>query len=439
MRLSRRITCRAIGIVSLLSTLAAGGLQAGERNGQKDFDFWMGSWKVHNRRLRNPLSGSTSWYEFDGTMVARPIWGGRANMDEYEADSPTGHIQGMTLRLYDPKARQWSIYWANSATGTLEKPMVGRFENGRGEFFDQETFEGKSIFVRYVWSNITAISCRWEQAFSTDGGKTWETNWIMTFTRDDPRTSERDERDPMKPCCPVLELRQYTLHPGAREALIGLFEEHFVEGQERHGIRVVGQFRDLGNGDRFVWLRGFADMDARKRALEGFYSGSVWMKYRGSANATMIDSDNVLLLKPSGPDGGFRLDAVQRAPIDDAERPGGIVVATIYSFHGPVDPTFGSWFRSEVTPVLARAGISVLAQFVTEPAPNSFPRLPVREGENVFVWFAAFPDQQSLSTAERRLEESPEWRAQILPKLRTLTKGNPERLFLAPTRRSLLR
>lgn len=253
------------------------------------------------------------------------------------------------------------------------------------------------------------------------------------------RVDERGARGPMKPCCPVLELRQYTLHPGAREALIGLFDEHFVEAQEHYGIRVVGQFRDLAASDRFVWLRGFADMDTRKRALEGFYSGPMWMKHRESANATMVDSDNVLLLKPSGPDGGFRLDALKRGAIGEAERPGGIVVATIHSFHGPVDPSFGPWFRSEVAPALAHAGIAVLAQFVTEPAPNSFPRLPVRESENVFVWFAAFSDQQSLSVAERRLEESPEWQSRILPKLRVLTTGNPERLVLAPTRRSLLR
>ncbi len=154
-----------------------------ERDGQQDFDFWIGSWKVHNRRLRERLKGSTTWDEFEGTVVARPIWGGRANTDEYEADGPAGHIQGMSLRLYDPQARQWSIYWANRANGTLDKPMIGGFQNGRGEFFDQEVFEGRSIFVRFLWSDITPTFCRWAQAFSTDGGQTWETNWTMDMTR----------------------------------------------------------------------------------------------------------------------------------------------------------------------------------------------------------------------------------------------------------------
>ncbi len=150
---------------------------------QRDFDFFIGSWKVRNRKLKERLKGCTSWDEFEGTVVARQIWGGRANTDEFEADSPSGHIQGMTLRLFDPKSEQWSLYWANSSNGILEKPMIGGFQNGRGEFYDQEMFEGKSIFVRFLWSDVTPNSCKWEQAFSADGGKTWERNWIMEFTR----------------------------------------------------------------------------------------------------------------------------------------------------------------------------------------------------------------------------------------------------------------
>jgi hypothetical protein len=163
--------------------IAEGKTMQEPRNGQGDFDFLIGSWKVRNRRLREPLTGSDSWYEFDATSVARKVWDGLANMDEYDGQSPTDRIRGMTLRLYDPKAGQWSLYWSNAANGTLEKPMVGEFKDGRGEFYDQETFRGRSIYVRYIWSRITPTSCQWEQAFSADGGQTWETNWIMEFTR----------------------------------------------------------------------------------------------------------------------------------------------------------------------------------------------------------------------------------------------------------------
>jgi len=151
---------------------------------QKDFDFFMGTWNVHNKKLKERLKRCTSWDEFQATVTARPVWEGLANTDEFFApEGPAGPMRGMTLRLFNPKSKQWSLYWANSANGTLETPLIGGFENGRGEFYDQEMFEGRSIYVRFIWSEITQNSCRWEQAFSEDGGKNWETNWIMEFTR----------------------------------------------------------------------------------------------------------------------------------------------------------------------------------------------------------------------------------------------------------------
>jgi hypothetical protein len=157
----------------------------GAKDGQHDFDFYVGKWKIHNRRLKEVLSGSNQWVEFEATSVAHPIWNGHGNMDEYEADAPTGHIEGLTVRLYNPNTRKWSLYWANASTGEFAlSPVVGEFKNGRGEFLDHEDYKGRPIMVRYVWSDITAHSCRWEQAFSTDEGKTWETNWIMESTRE---------------------------------------------------------------------------------------------------------------------------------------------------------------------------------------------------------------------------------------------------------------
>ena len=154
------------------------------RDGQADFDFIIGQWKVHHRRLKQALKGSEDWEEFDGTSVTRKVWEGAANVEEVEADSRTwGRVQGMAVRLYDLKSNQWRIYWANRKWGTLDQPMIGEFKDGRGEFFNQELFEGRGIYVRFIWSVFTEASCRWEQAFSEDGGKTWETNWIMDFTR----------------------------------------------------------------------------------------------------------------------------------------------------------------------------------------------------------------------------------------------------------------
>lgn len=155
------------------------------RDGQHDFDFLLGTWKLHLKRLVNPLTGSTQWVEFEGTGTYRPVWNGLAQLNELEVDGPSGHIQGLTLRLYNPQSHQWSLNWANSKDGTLGRPMIGSFDvkNGRGEFFSQEPFKGRAILIRYVWSGITPTSAHFEQSFSDDGGKTWEVNWITDQVR----------------------------------------------------------------------------------------------------------------------------------------------------------------------------------------------------------------------------------------------------------------
>src|SRR6185312_14273253 len=170
-------------LVALLLPLHGFAQQASARDGQHDFDFEIGTWKTHLKRLLHPLTGSTTWVEYEGTSVVRKIWDGRANLVELEVDGPAGHLEGLSLRLYNPQSRQWSLSFANSSGGTLSTPAIGEFRNGRGEFFDQEFLDGRAILVRNVWSHITPDSCRFEQAFSSDGGKTWEVNWIAVDTR----------------------------------------------------------------------------------------------------------------------------------------------------------------------------------------------------------------------------------------------------------------
>jgi hypothetical protein len=154
-----------------------------QRDGRHDFDFEIGTWKTHLSRLVNPLSGSTAWVEYEGTTVVRKVWNGLANLVELEAEGPAGRFQGLNLRLYNPQSRQWSLSFASVNGGTLGTPTVGEFRNGRGEFYSQETLNGRAILVRFVISDITPDSCRFEQAFSNDGGKTWEVNWIAVDTR----------------------------------------------------------------------------------------------------------------------------------------------------------------------------------------------------------------------------------------------------------------
>jgi len=154
-----------------------------ERDGQHDFDFELGSWKIHLKRRLNPLTGSDKWVEFDGTSVTRKVWDGRSQVEEFETDGAGGHIEGMTVRLYNPKTHQWSLYWANSKNGTMEPPQVGQFNNGIGQFDAMDTLDGKAILERFLWSKTDSSMPHFEQSFSADGGKTWEVNWITDQTR----------------------------------------------------------------------------------------------------------------------------------------------------------------------------------------------------------------------------------------------------------------
>ena len=154
------------------------------RDGRADFDFLIGEWSVQNRRLRERLAGCTEWEEFPSTCRARRVLDGLGNLDEFTLEPESGRVHAMTVRLYDPASREWSIYWAASTgSGRFDVPMVGRFDGSRGEFYSQEVYAGRHVFNRFIWTVRGADSCRWEQAYSADGGRSWETNWVMEFTR----------------------------------------------------------------------------------------------------------------------------------------------------------------------------------------------------------------------------------------------------------------
>lgn len=238
-------------------------------------------------------------------------------------------------------------------------------------------------------------------------------------------------------CCPVVELRQYTLVPGGRDVLISLFERHFIESQEATGMTVIGQFRDLNNPDRFVWLRGFADMVSRAHQLEEFYGGPIWKKYREAANATMIDSDNVLLLRPARTNSGFGLENRKRPRHGNKENPNGLVVAIICHLGGNTHGDVLRLFECNFEPKLTSLGASILATFVSKNHPNTFPTLPVREGVNVFVSFSRFANHGAYEQHAAIFNSSP--RNGVAEKLSTLIKGSVEVLLLSPTSRSRLR
>ena len=242
---------------------------------------------------------------------------------------------------------------------------------------------------------------------------------------------------------PVVELRQYTLNPGQRETLIALFDREFIESQEATGMTVIGQFSDLDRPDMFVWLRGFDSMDVRKEALAAFYDGRVWTAHRDAANATMIDSDDVLLLKPAWPGAGFDLSRLQRPASAEQEnssnenRLGGIVVIRIHHLRSEAETEFASRFAVEAAPMMKAHGVRLLAAFVTEHAQNSFPRLPVRASENVFLSIARFDDTEAHASQEAALAAAPAWQAFWQTAHLDLAKPI-ETLRLSPTSRSLV-
>jgi len=229
---------------------------------------------------------------------------------------------------------------------------------------------------------------------------------------------------------PVVELRQYTLKPNRRETLIALFDREFVETQEATGMTVIGQFRDLDRPDMFVWLRGFETMAARKDALTAFYDGPVWAAHKDEANATMIDSDDVLLLRPAWTDAGFNLEGLRRPATTPAEKASnknplpGFVEISIHHLRPATEAGFAERFRREAAPRLATHGARLLGAFVTEHAENTFPRLPVRVDENVFITVSRFDDEAAHASA-------PDAWPQLAKPTQTLR--------LAPTSRSLLR
>lgn len=249
-------------------------------------------------------------------------------------------------------------------------------------------------------------------------------------------------------CCPILEFRQYTLHPGQRDVLITLFDREFVETQEAVGVRVVGQFRDLDDPDRFVWVRGFRDMPTRAEALSAFYGGPVWRQHRDAANATMIDSDDVLLLRPVDDRSGFPVPGLANHGRDaELDRPSvhatamtaSLVGATIYHWDSPVDDEFVRFFDESVRPVMFETGAAPLACLQTEASQNTFPALPVRTGENTFMWFSRFTSLEQYRKHRDLLAQSTKWIETVLPELSERLSVPPIQLRLAPTARSLLR
>ena len=393
------------------------------RDGARDFDFWMGAWKIHNRRLRERLKGSTTWDEFEATSIARPLLGGVANEDEYRTEYAGGFI-GMSFRFFDRATKQWSIYWADSRKGVLDPPVVGTFTGDTGVFEGTDSFEGRPIRVRFTWSRVTTATPRWEQAFSEDGGKTWETNWFMEMTRDEATAGN---------AFPVIELRRYAIKEGERDSFARCFDSYFLEAFQQLGAIAYGQFFERRNSSWFTWLRGFTTVEARATVSAAFYYGPLWKEHAATMNQRMLDSANVLLLRPLRPERGIVcLPAVD--PVAEGDGAQGVVVAQIF----PVKASGVEDFAQQAEATFARyraAGAREAGVLVTLDVPNNFPKLPFRTDGPYLVWLGILEDDQMLATRFAPLAE------RSMPSLSAtgLLRGEPELVILDPTKRSRLR
>jgi hypothetical protein len=258
--------------------------------------------------------------------------------------------------------------------------------------------------------------------------------WVYQALHGAPVTESHGVQKPL----PIIELRQYVLYPGKRDVFTRLFEDQFVESQEALGMDIIGTFHEPEHPSHFTWIRGFTDMEARAIELDAFYSGPVWHAHRDTANPMLEDNDNVLLLHEAYPGSGLPMTNQSRVPIGSEALPGGLIVANIYYLKEAPQAGFTEFFREKMAPHLNKAGINVLASFVPEQSPNNFPKLKIREGESLFVWFARFNDTADYQHHWASLAAQPQWHDHVAAAWTAQLNSPPEILELEPTARSLL-
>jgi quinol monooxygenase YgiN len=236
----------------------------------------------------------------------------------------------------------------------------------------------------------------------------------------------------------ILELRQYQLAAGTHDAFVDLFETKLVESQEEQGMRLVGQFSDHDDKDRFTWIRSFADMAAREKALTAFYSGPVWKANRDAANPMLLDNDNVLLLKPVSSDLAFG-PAQQRSAVGVPSKKGGAVLVVIEYLWKMPNEGFSTFFRETMKPALENGGLKLLGAYLPADEPNNFPALPIREEKKLLVWFVHGESRDELAKSVTKVMQTTHWRINVAPSLRQFEERSPQLLWLDPTSRSALR
>lgn len=358
-------------------------LNSSDASSKNDFDFLLGKWKITNRKLKVRLNNSNEWEEFEATGEMFKILNGLGNTDNFIAHVDGKPFEGRTLRLFNPKTRLWSIYWADSNAGVLDAPVTGSFDGSIGKFYTKDVFNGREIMVLFQWDKTNPDKPVWSQAFSTDKGTTWEWNWYMNFSRTDNLNSNQIIK--------VIELRNYLLKPNALRRFHNFFRDHFVESQHILNGYILGQFQIRGIDDRFFWIRGFHDMASRMTFLTSFYDQSLaWKKHGSEANEMMLDSDQAHLLRPLNPTGDWRLPS-QGIIRNDFLTDGSVIVINYYFAKPDKFEELIEQFRAEYKPNRYKENGTTL--WITEQTKSEF-RHPVIQANDLLVTIRSFANEE---------------------------------------------
>lgn len=363
-----------------------------------DFDFLEGEHSVHHKKLKERLTGSRQWIEFDGRHTLERVLEGRGNLEQHFMQDNNGqHVEGIALRLFDPQTRLWSIHWSDSRNCKLDVPVVGSFDGPVGYFYASDHFQGRPILIQFKWDATDPEKPVWSQAFSPDRGRTWEWNWFMYFSKPTTAVPVQTAKDSIG----VIELRNYVIKHGMRDTFIPFFEQNFVTSQDTLHSHILGRYRVKDKDDNFCWIRGFENMHTRSIFLPAFYHGPVWHKYRNEANAMLANNDNVYLLRPMKLQGDSLVPA-HAVPTDILTPQKGVTVVQFFVANSKLQHLL-KLFSGEYPARMRSAGFSRYSVWTAELQQNDFPQLPVFQDKNLLVVVSFFNNESEYQTAMEKL------------------------------------
>ncbi|MEO8770708.1 MAG: NIPSNAP family protein [Ferruginibacter sp.] len=380
-------------------------IQPSATSSKNDFDFFEGQWNVHNKKLKSRLNNCIEWIEFDAVQEMRKVLSGIGNVDNMKTNVDGNNFEGMSLRLFDPAKKLWSIYWADNNAGVLDKPVVGSFDKNSGNFFCKDKYHEQDIIMQFHWDIADKNAPVWSQAFSIDNGKTWEWNWYMYFSKVDKVNKVDDlNRDQQ---LEVIELRNYIIKNGQRDRFIDYYEQNLMLPQNELNGFTLGQYKIKYAENNFFFIRGFHNMDSRNKFLNDFYLGPSWKQHRNLVNPMIVNNDHVHLLKPlpiNNP--GNTVEAFNSNWFGKKK---GIAVIDYFIANQKRDKLI-DFMQTTYISNLKNAGIKDISFWISESSPNEFTTLPVFQDKNLLVSIHFYKDeleyQSKLKRAEANLTEA---------------------------------